>query len=148
MRKICYMRFFLKFKWIFLFIGFRVAGGRGAFWGFLLCSLIDSMISPPTIKFRVYTNYSDANQQQWGRGAGSANPYPYFDSQLDEAYRTLGITESATDDEVRQAYRQMALKYHPDRLASQGEEARQAAEKAFQQINQAKERIFKARGMK
>lgn len=136
MRKICYMRFFLKFKWIFLFIGFRVAGGRGAFWGFLLGSLIDSMISPPTVKFRVYTNYSDAN------------PYPYFDSQLDEAYRTLGITESATDDEVRQAYRQMALKYHPDRLASQGEEAHQAAEKAFQQINQAKERIFKARGMK
>lgn len=148
MRKICYMRFFLKFKWIFLFIGFRVAGGRGAFWGFLLGSLIDSMISPPTIKFRVYTNYSNADRQQWGSGAGSARPYTYIDPQLDEAYRILEITEAATDDEVRQAYRRMALKYHPDRLASQGEEARQAAEKAFQQINQAKDRIFKARGLK
>jgi DnaJ like chaperone protein len=42
----------------------------------------------------------------------------------------------------------MALKYHPDRIASQGESARLAAEHAFQRINQAKERIFKARGIK
>jgi DnaJ like chaperone protein len=42
----------------------------------------------------------------------------------------------------------MALKYHPDRIASQGEEARQAAERAFQQINQAKDIIYKARGIK
>lgn len=148
MRKIKDMSFFLKFKWVFLFIGFRIAGGRGAFWGFLLGSLIDSMISPPTIKFRIYNNFSNANQQQWGRGAGPTGSYTYFDTQLDEAYRTLGISESASDDEVRQAYRRMALKYHPDRIASQGEAARQAAEKAFQQINQAKERIFKARGLK
>ena len=145
MRKIYYMRFFLKFKWVFLFIGFRLAGGRGAFWGFILGSFIDSLISPPTIRFRIYTN-TNANQQQWGRGA--ADPYIYHDTQLDEAYRTLGVSEAASDDEVRQAYRRMALKYHPDRIASQGEEARLAAEKAFQQINQAKDRIFKARGLK
>lgn len=138
------MRFFLKFKWVFLFIGFRLAGGRGAFWGFLLGSIIDSMISPPTIRFRIYTN-TNANQQQWGRGAGS---YSYFDSQLDEAYRTLDINNTATDEEVRQAYKRMALKYHPDRIASKGEEARLSAEKTFQQINQAKEIIFKARGLK
>ena len=137
-----------KFKWVFLFIGFRLAGGRGAFWGFLLGSLLDSMISPPSIKFRFYTNYTNTNQQQWGSSAGSARPYTYYDPQLAEAYRTLEISESASDDEVRQAYRRLALKYHPDRIASQGETARQAAERAFQQINQAKERIFKARGLK
>jgi len=137
------MRFFLKFKWIFLFIGFRLAGGKGAFFGFLLGAFLDSLISPPTIRFRVYTN---TNQREWGSGA--ASPYTYFDSQLEEAYRTLGITESASDDEVRQAYKRMALKYHPDRLASQGEEVRQAAERTFQQINQAKDIIFKARGLK
>lgn len=137
------MRFFLKFKWVFLFIGFRIAGGRGAFWGFLLGCLIDSMISPPTIRFRIYTN---TNQQQWG--SGTSNPYSQFNIQLYEAYRTLEITENATDDEVRQAYRRLALKYHPDRIASQGEEARQAAERVFQKINQAKDIIFKARGLK
>lgn len=142
------MRFFLKFKWIFLFIGLRLFGGRGALLGFLLGSIIDSLLSPPTIKFRIYTNYSNANQQQWSRGAGSADTYSYYNPQLDEAYRTLGINESATDDEVRQAYRRMALKYHPDRIASQGEAARLTEERTFQQINQAKERIFKARGLK
>ena len=137
------MRFFLKFKWIFLFIGFRLAGGKGAFFGFLLGAFLDSLISPPTIRFRVYTN---TNQREWGSGA--ASPYTYCDSQLEDAYITLGITESVSDDEVRQAYKRMALKYHPDRLASQGEEARQAAERTFQQINQAKDIIFKARGLK
>ena len=140
------MRFFLKFKWVFLLIGFRLFGGKGALLGFLLGSFIDSMISPPTIRFRVYTNYTNANQQQWG--SGPSGSYSYYDPKLDEAYRTLGINESASDDEVRQAYRRLALKYHPDRIASQGEEARLAAERFFQQINQAKERIFKARGLK
>lgn len=141
------MRFFLKFKWIFLFIGFRLFGGRGAFLGFLLGSLIDSMISPPTIKFRFYTNHGNFNQHQWGSGAGSSGPY-YYNPQLDEAYRTLGITEAASDDEVRQAYRRLALKYHPDRLASQGEQVRLEAEKKILLINQAKEVVFKARGLK
>ena len=146
MRKISDMRFFLKFKWVFLFIGFRIAGGKGALVGFLFGALIDSLISPPTIRFRIYTNYTNTNHQQWGRG--TSDSYSYFDPQLENAYRTLGISESASDDEVRQAYRRLALKYHPDRIATQGEDARLAAEKAFLQINQAKERIFKARGLK
>ena len=148
MRKILFMRFFLKFKWVFLFIGLRIAGGRGAVFGFLLGWFIDSLLSPPTIRFRVYTNYTNAYQQQWGSGAGSADSYSHYDSGLDEAYSILEINKTASDDEVRQAYRRMALKYHPDRIASQGESARLAAEHAFQRINQAKERIFKARGIK
>ena len=141
MRKIYGMRFFLKFKWVFLFIGFRLAGGKGAFFGFLLGAFIDSLISPPTIRFRYYTN-----QQQWSRGPYDS--YTYVDTKLNDAYRILGISETATDDEVRQAYKRMALKYHPDRIASQGEEARLNAERKFQQINQAKDIIFKARGLK
>lgn len=141
LRKISDMRFFLKFKWIFLFIGFRLAGGKGAFLGFLFGAFIDSLLSPPTIRFRTYTS-----QQQWG--GRPFDPYTYVDTKLNDAYRTLGISETATDDEVRQAYKHMALKYHPDRIASQGEEARQAAERAFQQINQAKDIIYKARGIK
>ena len=52
------------------------------------------------------------------------------------------------DDEVRAAYRRLALKHHPDRVAALGEDVRRAAEEKFQQINNAKERIYKARGMK
>ena len=68
-------------------------------------------------------------------------------SSIEEAYKVLGILPSATDEEVKTAYRKMALKHHPDRVASLGEDVRKAAEKKFQKINDAKERIFKARGL-
>ena len=66
---------------------------------------------------------------------------------LDDAYKVLGIASTATDDEVRKAYRKLALQYHPDRVAKLGEDVRRAAEKKFQEINAAKERIYKARGL-
>ena len=67
---------------------------------------------------------------------------------LADAFKVLEIEPSATDEEVRKAFRQLALKHHPDRVATLGEDVRRAAEEKFQQINNAKERIYKARGMK
>lgn len=67
---------------------------------------------------------------------------------LEEAYQVLEISPSATDEEVKAAYRRLALKHHPDRVAALGEDIRRAAEEKFQQINNAKERIYKARGLK
>jgi DnaJ like chaperone protein len=66
---------------------------------------------------------------------------------IESAYKVLGITADATNDEVKAAYRKMALKHHPDRVATLGEDIRKAAEKKFQEINDAKERIYKARGL-
>ena len=67
---------------------------------------------------------------------------------LADAYKVLEIDPSGTDEEVRAAYRRLALKHHPDRVATLGEDIRKAAEEKFQNINNAKERIYKARGMK
>ena len=66
---------------------------------------------------------------------------------LDEAYKILGISPNATNDEVKAAYRKMALKHHPDRVSTLGDDIREVAEKKFQEINNAKERIYKARGL-
>lgn len=68
-------------------------------------------------------------------------------SNLDAAYKVLGITADANDDEVKAAYRRMALKHHPDRVATLGDDVRKAAEKKLQEINAAKETIYKARGL-
>ncbi len=67
---------------------------------------------------------------------------------LADAYAVLEITPDASDAEVRSAYRRLALKHHPDKVATLGEDIRRAAEQKFQEINAAKERIYKARGMK
>ena len=67
---------------------------------------------------------------------------------LEEAYKVLEIEPTATDEEVKKAYRKMALKHHPDRVATLGDDVKKAAEEKFQQINNAKEMIFKARGLK
>lgn len=69
-------------------------------------------------------------------------------SDIEAAYKVLGISATATDAEVKAAYRQMALKHHPDRVATLGEDVRKAAEKKFQEINKAKEIIYKHRGMR
>lgn len=66
---------------------------------------------------------------------------------LDDAYKVLGVSPNATDDEVRRAYRKLALQHHPDRVATLGEDIRRAAEQKLQKINEAKERIYKERGM-
>ncbi len=66
---------------------------------------------------------------------------------LESAYRVLGVSPDATDDDLRRAYRRLALEHHPDRVAALGDDVRHAAEKKFQEINAAKERIWKARGL-
>lgn len=66
---------------------------------------------------------------------------------LEEAYKVLGIKPDATDAEVKAAYRKMALKHHPDRVAALGEDVRKEAERKFKEINAAKEKIYEARGL-
>lgn len=66
---------------------------------------------------------------------------------LEAAYKVFGLSPNASDDEVRKAYRALALKHHPDRVATLGEDVRKAAEKKFQEINAAKDLIYKSRGL-
>ena len=63
------------------------------------------------------------------------------------AYTALEIEPSASDDEVKKAYRRMAMKYHPDKVANAGEAVRQQATEKFRAINEAYEHIKSLRGM-
>lgn len=136
----------IGYKWIFALLGSMVAGSRGFWIGFIFGWIVDSMFNRNRVHFTFHTFDPFEGQDTYQR---HYEPYrPQVNTRLLDAYRTLGIEETASDDEVRQAYRRLALRYHPDRVASQGEQERQAAERIFQQIGEAKDIIFKARGMK
>ncbi len=70
-----------------------------------------------------------------------------FYKDTSSAYRVLEIEAGVTDEEVKKAYRQMAVKYHPDKVAYLGEDFRKAADEKFRKVNEAYETIKKERGM-
>lgn len=67
---------------------------------------------------------------------------------LDDCYKILEVSASATDDEVKKAYRKAAMKYHPDKVSHLGDDVRKKAEEQFAKVNQAYDKIKAARGMK
>lgn len=74
--------------------------------------------------------------------------FAMFGAGADDAYKVLGIDRNASDDDVKKAYRSMAMKHHPDKVANLGEDVRKAAEEKFKSIQNAYERIKKERGLK
>lgn len=64
------------------------------------------------------------------------------------AYVVLEIHSSATDIEIKKAYREMAKKYHPDTVANLGEDIKKTATEKFRSVNEAYEELKKQRGFK
>ncbi|MCB9359813.1 MAG: TerB family tellurite resistance protein [Flavobacteriales bacterium] len=71
-----------------------------------------------------------------------------FFKEVDSDYKILEIDKNATDDEVKKAYRRMAVKYHPDKVSHLGEEFQIGAKEKFQKVQEAFSNIKKQRGIK
>ena len=71
-----------------------------------------------------------------------------FYRNVDSDYKILGVESSVTDEEIKKAYRKMAISFHPDKVATMGEEYQKGAKEKFQQIQDAYEAIKKRRGFK
>lgn len=63
------------------------------------------------------------------------------------AYKALGIDASASDEDIKRAYRKMAMKYHPDKLAGLGEDVKKAGEEKFRAVKDAYDFLKKERNI-
>lgn len=63
--------------------------------------------------------------------SGSRQPGPR------SPHEVLGVSRGASKEEIRHAYRELANKYHPDKVAHLGEEFQKLAEKRFKEIQEA-----------
>jgi DnaJ like chaperone protein len=70
-----------------------------------------------------------------------------FIPETDSSYKILEIDASSSDGDVKKAYRKMAMKYHPDKVAHLGESFKHAADEKFKKVNEAYERIKKERNI-
>ena len=71
-----------------------------------------------------------------------------FVKDIDSVYKVLEIDPGATDEEVKAAYRKMAVKYHPDKVEHLGPEYRKSAQDKFQQLQAAYDEIKKKRAIR
>jgi DnaJ like chaperone protein len=69
-----------------------------------------------------------------------------FHRDTESDYKILGVSKDATDQEIKKAYRMLAIKHHPDKVAQMGEEFQKGAKEKFQQVQDAYEAVKKERG--
>jgi DnaJ like chaperone protein len=77
----------------------------------------------------------------------SESIFAMFDKGIDAAYKVLEIDKSATDEEIKKAYKKLAVKHHPDKVHNLGPDVQKAAEERFKSISEAYEKIKKDRGI-
>ncbi|EDO43846.1 predicted protein [Nematostella vectensis] len=133
--------------------------------GLIMCALWGSFIyfnaevtteDGETIKLRdavnhffnspVWLEFKDVLWQLYDEGQknGWQNLYDDFVKALDprgekNSYRVLGLTEDATQEEIKKRYKKLAMKWHPDRHRDNKEEA----QKHFMEIQEAYEILSK-----
>ena len=68
-------------------------------------------------------------------------------SNPDWAYQVLELSSNCTNEDIKKAYRRMAMKYHPDKVNSLGEEVKQNATEKFRKVKEAYDHLKQQRGI-
>jgi len=99
--------------------------------------------------FSAMLNARGATGGGYGSGGGSRAPGNQVGS-LAQAFAKLGLESSASDAEIKKAYRKLVSQYHPDKLVSRGlpEEMMDIAKTRVREINTAYDQIKQTRGFK
>lgn len=97
----------------------------------------------------VYENYYSHNEYNYNTYNGSSNKQTNtHNTDYNNSLKLMSLTDSSTDDEVKKSYKQLALKWHPDRWVSESAENIKIANRNFQKLNNAYSVIKKYRGIK
>jgi len=79
-----------------------------------------------------------------GSGSGGEEKEDAFDAETKELpnpYQVLQVPRDASSEEITRAYRKLAARYHPDKVAHLGEEFRDLAESRFKEIQAAYDQL-------
>lgn len=106
--------------------------------------ILDQIRQDLNVSERVFNKIKIRVAAASARGSSSQSP------NLDNAYAILGVKKSASDEEVKRAYRKLMSEHHPDKLMANGlpEEMREYAKEKTQDIQQAYDKIRAARKAK
>ncbi|MBO6050724.1 MAG: DnaJ domain-containing protein, partial [Bacteroidales bacterium] len=74
-------------------------------------------------------SYGSSFGSGYGYNSGSSSSSSTTYHNLDDDYKILEVSSDATNDEVKKAYRKLALEHHPDRVSGLGEDVKKAAKK-------------------
>lgn len=97
--------------------------------------------------FKAQSNF-DSRRHSYQQSGQSRSSTWSGRSQLSSAYKALGVSSSASKDEVKKAYRKLINEYHPDKLVAKGlpEAMMKVATEKTQEIKTAYDAIKKAKG--
>jgi DnaJ like chaperone protein len=105
-------------------------------------SAADGHIHPDEVKIIItISNYLNINQNDF------ESIKAMFSSDKEAPYKILEINSDSTNEELKKAFRKMANKYHPDKVAHLGVEMQRLAEEKFKSVNDAYQKIKQERGL-
>jgi DnaJ-domain-containing protein 1 len=84
-----------------------------------------------------YQNYYYQSRQSFEQNQGSSEKQTHTQNSSDDPYTILNVPRDASPEEIKKAYRELANKYHPDKVVHLGDEFRELAEKRFKEIEEA-----------
>ena len=87
---------------------------------------------------RIHSSETKYNRSYGNFGSGQQVKDEF---KTKDPYEVLGVVRNASQDEIKRAYKQLAGKYHPDKVAHLGEEFRELAEQRFKEIQEAYQKL-------
>jgi DnaJ like chaperone protein len=84
-----------------------------------------------------FQNYYHQNRQSFERNKGFSEKEAHTENSPKDPYSILNVPRNASQEEIKKAYRELANKYHPDKLHHLGDEFKQLAEERFKEIEKA-----------